>query len=143
MQLNVHVHVHTCIVLNAVIGFILRVWVKCGQKEGEKEEEECAIVFERKLELFDLAYLGLMVGCRVDTRTHTHTHTVYLALSHCAASLSPVQVTKDGSSYPPNSVVVGMYEGLYSCPEVGGVSSTVDLLSCIFIIVLLLLKLCA
>ena len=32
------------------------------------------------------------------------------------------QMNKDGSSYPPNSVVVGMYEGYYSHPEVGGVS---------------------
>ena len=30
-------------------------------------------------------------------------------------------MNKGGSPYPPNSVVVGMFEGYYSYPEVGGV----------------------
>jgi hypothetical protein len=68
--------------------FVLRVWVENRDEEGEGQESD--LVFEKKVELFDLSYLGLMVN-------------------------------KDGSSYPPNSVVVGMYEGLYSHPEVGGV----------------------
>lgn len=70
--------------------FIIRVWVQFGGEIKEEEEEEHGLVFERKVELFDLSYLGLTVN-------------------------------KDGSGYPPNSVVVGMYEGLYSHPEVGGV----------------------
>ncbi len=47
----------------------------------------------------------------VYTHTHTHIHT------HTHTS----QVNKDSSSYPPNSVVVGMFEGYYSHPGVGGV----------------------
>ena len=31
------------------------------------------------------------------------------------------QVNKDGSGYPPNSVIIGMFEGYYSHPGVGGV----------------------
>jgi len=46
-----------------------------------------------------------------------------------------LQVNKDGTSYPPNSVIVGMFEGYFSNPAVGGippsppiVHSLVDLL---------------
>lgn len=47
-----------------MIGFRLRVWVTCDQmgRKGAKEEEECSVVFEKLVELSDLAYLGLMVG---------------------------------------------------------------------------------
>ena len=34
------------------------------------------------------------------------------------------QVNKDGTGYPPNSVIVGMFEGYYSHPGVGGVCAT-------------------
>lgn len=32
-----------------------------------------------------------------------------------------MQLNKDGSGYPPNSIIVGMFEGYYSHPAVGGV----------------------
>ena len=37
-----------------------------------------------------------------------------------------MQVNKDGSGYPPNSVIVGMFEGYYSHPGVGGVRATLS-----------------
>lgn len=45
-----------------------------------------------------------------------------LTVSVHKLSLCPPQVNKDGSGYPPNSIVIGMFEGYYSYPAVGGVS---------------------
>lgn len=92
-------------------------WVTCQtDRKGDEGEDDCSVVFEKTVELSDLAYLGIMVGCVVYTHNcQSNTHFVItLSLSF--------QINKDGSSYPPNSVVVNMYEGLYSRPEVGGVS---------------------
>lgn len=40
---------------------------------------------------------------------------------NCLLTALPlVQVSKDGSCYPPSSLVVGMFEGYYTFPSVNG-----------------------
>ena len=70
MQYSVHTFVQLtmCCIhcstedINDVIGFTIRVWVTYEDEEEEEEEggKESCLTFERKVELFDLSYLGLM-----------------------------------------------------------------------------------
>ena len=48
---------------------------------------------------------------------------VCVCVSELCANGVCLQVNKDGSGYPPNTLVVGMFEGYYTHPTVNGIIS--------------------
>ena len=95
------------ILLSHFLAFILRVWVRVDPGEGEGEEEgNYHQALEKKVELFDLAYLGTFVSSLLSPITYTDIHVhVRKQFSSCTlpSSLVPSPLPSSfSSSLPPS-----------------------------------------